>query len=315
MRVAVVGTGGVGGYFGGRLAQAGHEVHFIARGPHLDAIRRDGLRVDSINGDFVVKPALATNDPAEVGPVDAVIVAVKTWQLDEAARAARPLVGPDTVVLPLLNGVEASDRLGSALGAEHVLGGLCRLSAEIAGPGHVRHTAVDPSMSLGERDNGRSRRIEALTAALVGAGVKATIAADIDVALWEKFMFIATWSGIGAVTRVPLGEWRAVPGLRSMAEAALQEVVAVARARGVRFSEDRISGTMAAYDAAPPHTTASMQRDIQAGRPSELEAQNGAVVRLGTNAGVPTPTHAFLYHSLIPQEAAARMAPKQAGGR
>jgi len=306
MRVAIVGTGGVGGYFGGRLAQAGHEVHFIARGAHLEAIRGSGLRVDSINGDFVVKPALATNDPEEVGPVDAVIVAVKNWQLDDAARSARPLVGPETVVLPLLNGVEASDRLGAALGAEHVLGGLCRLSAEIAGPGHVRHTAVDPSMTIGERDNRRTGRIEALTAALVGAGVKAAIAEDIDVALWEKFMFIATWSGIGALSRAPLGEWRSVPEWRSMAEAGLREVVAVGRARGVRMGDDRVAGTLAAYDAAPPHTMASMQRDILAGRPSELEAQNGAVVRLGRAAGVPTPTHAFLYVSLLPLETAAR---------
>jgi 2-dehydropantoate 2-reductase len=285
-------------------------VHFIARGAHLDAIRRNGLRVDSINGDFVVKPALATSDPADVGPAEVVIVAVKTWQLDDAARSAHPLVGRETVVLPLLNGVEASDRLGDALGADHVLGGLCRLSAEIAGPGHVRHTAVDPSMTIGERDNRRSKRAEALAAAFVGAGVKATIAEDIDVALWEKFMFIATWSGIGAVSRVPLGEWRAVPGLRSMAEAGLREVVAVGRARGVRLGDDRVTGTLAAYDAAPPHTMASMQRDILAGRPSELEAQNGAVVRLGAAAGVPTPTHAFLYHSLLPQETAARAAKK-----
>jgi 2-dehydropantoate 2-reductase len=192
MRFAVVGAGGVGGYFGGRLYQDGHEVIFVARGPHLDAIRRHGLRVESIAGDFVVDPALATDDPGEIGPVQAVIIAVKAWQLDDAAQAARPLVGPDAVVLPLLNGVEASERLAEVLGADHVLGGLCRLSAEITAPGIVRHTAIEPTLLLGELDNRRTPRARALVEALSRAGVRAAIADDIDAALWEKFMLIAT---------------------------------------------------------------------------------------------------------------------------
>jgi 2-dehydropantoate 2-reductase len=306
MRFAVVGAGGVGGYFGGRLAQDGNEVSFVARGAHLDALRRHGLRVESIAGDFVVEPALATADPAEVGPVEAVIIAVKAWQLDDAAQAARPLVGPDTVVLPLLNGVEASERLAEVLGAGHVLGGLCRLSAEIAAPGIIRHTAIEPTLLLGEADNRRTPRVQALVAALSRAGVRAQVADDIDAALWEKFMLIATWSGIGSVTRAPVGVWRAVPGLRSMAEACLREVLAVARAGNVRLGPDRVAATMAAFDAVPPQGMASMQRDILAGRPSELEAQNGAVVRLGAAARVSTPTHAFIYHCLLPLERAAR---------
>ncbi len=306
MRIAVVGTGGVGGYFGGRLAEAGHEVHFIARGAHLAAIRQSGLHVESIAGDFVIHPALATDDPGSVGPVDVVIVAVKTWQLAEAATSARAVVGPHTMVLPLLNGVEASAQLSKTLGSEHVLDGLCRLQVEIAGPGRIRHTGVEPSIVLGERDNRRTARVEDLVAALTGAGVRAQIADDIDAAMWEKFMLISTWSGIGAVTRVPVGEWRASPGARSMAEACLREVFQVARARDVHLGEDRIAATLATYDAVPPLGLASMQRDILNGRPSELEAQNGAVVRLGAEVGVPTPTHAFIYHSLLPQESAAR---------
>jgi 2-dehydropantoate 2-reductase len=306
MRIAVVGTGGVGGYFGGRLAQAGHEVHFIARGAHLDAIRKDGLRVESINGDFVVRPAHATDDPSTVGSVDAVIVAVKTWQLPDAAKAARPLVGPKTVVLPLLNGVEASTQLGQILGAEHVIGGLCRLGVEIAAPGRIRHTAFDPMIVLGELDNRRSTRVEELAAALTLADIHGQIAPDIHVALWEKFMLIAPWSGIGAVTRAPIGAWREVPGVRSMAEACLREMLQVGRAHGARLGDDRVAATLGVFDAAPPNTMASMQRDIMNGRPSELEAQNGAVVRLGAEAGVPTPTHAFIYQCLLPQENAAR---------
>ena len=306
MRFAVVGTGGVGGYFGGQLARAGHEVHFIARGPHLAAIREHGLSVDSIGGDFVVNPADATDDPTEVGHVDTVIVGVKTWQLAEAAKQARSLVGPETVVLPLLNGVDASNELISVLGPDHVLGGVCRIGAEIAEPGRIHHTAMEPSIILGELDNRRSTRAAAVLAALSDAGVQAEIASDIYAAIWEKFMLIATWSGIGAVTRAPVGAWRESPGLRSMAEACLREILTLAHARGVPLPNDRVATTLKAIDGIPATSTASMQRDIMAGRRSELEAQNGAVVRLGEAADVATPTHSFIYHCLLPQDDAAR---------
>ena len=306
MRFAVVGAGGVGGYFGGQLARAGHEVHFIARGPHLAAIRKHGLRVDSIGGDFVVHPADATDDPAAVGPVDAMIVGVKTWQLAEAASRARSLVGPQTVVLPLLNGISASDELIDVLGPGHVLGGVCRIGAEIAEPGRIHHSAMEPSIILGELDNRRSARAEALLGALADAGVRAEIASDIYAAIWEKFMLIATWSGVGAVTRAPVGAWRASPGSRSMAEACLREILTLAHARGIPMPNDRVATTLKVIDSVPSASTASMQRDIMAGCPSELEAQNGAVVRLGAAADVATPTHVFIYHSLLPQEDAAR---------
>ena len=306
MRIAVMGTGGVGGYFGARLAQAGHEVHFIARGAHLAAIRNEGLRILSIKGDFTVDRAHATDDPATVGPTEAVIVGVKTWQLPEAARAMRPLVGPDTLVLPLLNGVDASSELSDVVGSRHVLGGLCRISAEVAAPGVIRHSAVEPSIILGEMYNRRTERAQRLAGTLTEAGVRTEIATDIDAAIWEKFMLIASWSGIGAVTRAPIGVWRSMPALRSMAEQCLREIHAVARARGVRLESDRVAGTLAAFDSVPAKSVASMQRDVLSGRPSELEAQNGAVVRLGAEADVATPTHAFIYHSLLPQELAAR---------
>jgi 2-dehydropantoate 2-reductase len=306
MRIAVVGAGGVGGYFGGRLAQAGHEVHFIARGAHLAAIRERGLRVESIKGDFAVHPALATDQTASVGTVDTVIVSVKTWQLGTAAKAAQALVGPETVVLPLLNGVDASNELADALGPGHVLGGVCRITAEIAAPGLIRHSAVEPSIVLGERDNEVTARVQDLVAALTRAGIRTDIAPDIDAAIWEKFMLIVTWSGIGAVTRAPIGVWRALPGLRSMAESGLREVVEVARERHVSLADDRVTATLEAFDGVHPDSMASMQRDILNGRPSELEAQNGAVVRLGRATGVATPTHSFIYHSLVPQENAAR---------
>lgn len=336
MRIAVMGTGGVGGYFGGRLAAAGHDVTFIARGPHLEAIRADGLMVESVNGDFVVFPAQATDDLSTVGPVELVIFAVKSWQLDEAAEQVRPLFAngfsggngavaassaskagsaagsgdpgdpTHTLALPLLNGVENSDRLVERFGEDRVLGGLCRILSFIDAPGRIRHVGLDPSVVLGELDNRRTDRVERIHRAFVDAGVTAEIADDIHVAIWRKFLLISTWSGIGAVTRVPIGRWRAEEGTRAMAEEGLREVVAVARARGIDLPQDHVETAMGAFDAAPAEGTASMQRDVMAGRPSELEAQNGAVMRLGAEAGVPTPVHAFIYHSLRPQETLAR---------
>jgi 2-dehydropantoate 2-reductase len=306
MRIAVVGAGGVGGYFGGRLAQSGQDVTFIARGAHLDALRAHGLRVDSTAGDFVVSSVQVTADASSVGPVDAVIVAVKSWQLPAAAATLAALIAPDTVVLPLLNGVEATDVLAAAVGTDHVLGGLCRILASIEGPGHIRHGGMEPSVVLGELDGGQSERVRRLHEAFLEAGVRATIADDVQAALWEKFMLIATWSGIGAVTRAPVGVWRSLPGTRAMADAALREVQALAQARGIAVADSAVDRTMAFLDGVPAGGIASMQRDIMEGRPSELDAQSGAVVRLAADADVAAPTHAFLYHALLPQERAAR---------
>lgn len=306
MKIAVMGTGGVGGYFGGRLARAGHDVTFIARGAHLDALRAHGLRVDSTAGDFVVSPVHATSDPGEVGTVDAVIVAVKSWQLPGAAQALRPMIADETVVLPLLNGVEAADVLSQAVGPGRTLGGLCRILAAIEGPGHIRHAGMEPSVVLGELDGAPSERARRLHAAFAEAGVRTTLADDVQVAIWEKFMLIATWSGIGAVTRAPVGVWRALPGTRALAEAALREVQMLAQARGVNVATAAVARTLEFIDGVPQGGIASMQRDIMQGRPSELEAQSGAIVRLASEAGVSVPTHAFLYHTLVPQERAAR---------
>ena len=306
MRIAVFGTGGVGGYFGGRLAQAGEEVIFIARGEHLKALRARGLRVDSLKGDFVVHPTQATDDPAQVGAVDAVLVGVKAWQVAEAAQAMRPLVGPDTFVVPLENGVEAPSQLAAILGAEHVLGGLCSIISLMAGPGHIRHVGAEPYIAFGELNNRSSARAERLRQAFARAGVHVEIPPDIQVAMWEKFLFIASWGGVGAVTRVPVGVVRSVPETRRMMEQVMREILHVGQARKVAFTEEAMRKGMAFVDNLQPGSTASMQRDIMEGRPSELEAQNGAVVRLGQEAGVPTPVHAFIYHSLLPSELRAR---------
>ncbi len=306
MRIVVFGAGGVGGYFGGRLAQAGEDVTFIARGEHLRAIQTGGLRVDSIKGDFVVSPAQATDDPRQVGTVDVVLVTVKAWQVPEVAEAMRPMIGPDTFVVPLENGVEAPQQLAAVLGAEHVLGGLCQISAMIVAPGHIRHVGIEPYVAFGELDGRPSQRAERLRQAFERAGVKAEIPPDIQVAMWEKFLFIATISGLGAVTRAPAHIFRSLPQTRQLLEQALQEIVAVAQARGINLGQEAVQRRLAFIDSLPEGVTASMQRDIMDGRPSELEAQNGAVVRMGQQLGVPTPVHAFIYASLLPQELRAR---------
>jgi len=307
MRIVIFGTGGVGGYFGGRLAQAGEDVVFIARGQHLQALRESGLRVESVLGDFTVRPAQASDDPVAVGQVDAILLAVKAWQVPEAAEAMRPMVGPETFVVPLQNGVEAPAQLAAALGEAHVLGGLCRIISAIAGPGHIRHTGIEPYLAFGELDNRRRRRVERLHAAFARAqGLAVEIPADVQVAMWRKFLLIAPWSGVGAVTRAPIGVFRSLAQTRPMLEQAMAEVAAVARARDIALPDGLVEQTMAFIDGLPAEGTASMQRDIMEGRPSELEAQNGAVVRLGRKAGVPTPVNTFIYHSLLPLELRAR---------
>jgi 2-dehydropantoate 2-reductase len=306
MRIAVFGVGGVGGYFGGRLAQTGEDVVFIARGAHLQALQTHGLRVESVLGDFVVQPVQATDDPTHVGVVDAVLVGVKAWQVSEVAEAMRPLVGPTTCVVPLQNGVEAPGQLAAVLGASQVVGGLCGLASFVVAPGHIRHAAAEPFVKFGELDNRPSARLDHLRHTFVRAGVTTEIPSDIQRELWMKFLFITPCSGLGALTRSPIGIWRSVPETRQMSEQAMHEVLAVGHARGIALPADALRTILAQVDSVSPEVTVSMQRDVMAGRPSELDAQIGAVVRLGQEVRVATPLHAFIYGSLLPLELRAR---------
>lgn len=307
MRIAIFGSGGVGGYFGGRLAQAGEDVVFIARGAHLAALRERGLRVASIAGDFDLPRVTATDDPSAVGPVDAVLLAVKAWQLPQAAQAMRPMIGPGTFVVPLENGVEAPDQLSDALGASHVLGGLCRILAFLTGPGELRHTAIDPYLGFGELDGRLSPRTESLRHAFRRAtGVTTEILTDIRAAMWSKFLFIAPVSGLGAITRVPIGVFRSMPETRRLLIEAFGEITRLAAALGVSLPPEAIQRTLAFTDGIPAEGTSSMQRDLMEGRPSELDAQVGAVVRLAERAGLDVPVHRFMLASLLPQERQSR---------
>ena len=307
MRIAIFGTGGVGGYFGGRLAEAGEDVIFIARGDHMEAMRRHGLRVESVAGSFHVATARVTDDPREVGQVDVILVCVKTWQLTDAARALQPMLKAATTVVPLQNGIEAPDQLAAALGRERVLGGLCGIIAYRAAPGYIRHVGVNPFVSFGELDNSVSERVERLRQSFERTrGTSVTVPLDIEAAMWKKFLFITAISGMGAVTRAPMGVLRRQPGTRHLLERVMEEIHAVARSRRVTLPSDIITSTMNSIDALPADATASMQRDVMAGRPSELEAQNGAVVRFGAQAGIATPVNAFIYHCLLDLERRAR---------
>lgn len=306
MKIAVVGVGGVGGYFGGKLAKAGVDTVFIARGATLDALRSRGLRVDSIAGDFVVERVNATDDPSSIGHVDAVIFATKAWQIPAAAEKAKPLIGKETVAVPLENGMEAPDQLAHAFGREHVLGGLCGIVSYIVAPGHIKHAAIDPFVMFGELDNSRTARVDQLQQTFERAGIKADIAPDIHRSMWSKFLFIAPMSAIGALTRVPIGSWRSIPETREIAIRAMREMIAIANARGIDLGDDAIERTLERYERMAPDSTSSLQRDIIEGKPSELEAQAGAIVRMARESQVATPVCETLYALLLPQERRAR---------
>lgn len=307
MKLAIFGVGGVGGYFGGRLAQAGIDVTFVARGNHLRTIQENGLRIDSTHGDFVLTSVQATDRPADVDVMDTIILTVKAWQLPEAADAIAPMVGAETVIVPLQNGVDAPRQLAEVFGEDRVLGGFCRIVSYIVKPGHIQQAAGAPYIAFGELDNHRSQRVEQLRQTFDQAeGLTVEVPADILAAMWWKFLSISSWSGIGALTRTPVGMWRTIPETRQMWQDALQEVFNVATGHGITLQDNAIDRAIAYVDTLSPDATASMQRDIMAGRPSELASLSGAVVRLGQEAGVETPIHRLIYHSLLPTEHQAR---------
>jgi len=306
-RIAIYGAGGIGGYFAAVLARAGYWVGLIARGRQLDAIRQNGLQVESPKGDFRVRLEQVTNRPEEIGPVDAVILAVKAWQVPEAAAAMRPLLSSATKVLPLQNGVEATEQLEQAITREHTLMGLCRIISSVAAPGRIRHGGLEPMVMLGEPDGSDlSTNARALAEALQAAGVMVETPPDMRVALWEKLLFIAAVSGVGAAARASIGEIRQCDPTRELLRKVMEEVHDVAAERGVRLAPDVVQRTMAFVETIPANGTASMQRDIAEGKPSELEAIIGVVVRYGDQAGIATPAMDYIYASLLPQERRVR---------
>jgi 2-dehydropantoate 2-reductase len=298
MKIAVLGAGGVGGYFGAKLAASGEEVHFIARGAHLDAIKSNGLQIHSANGDVLVKPALATNDPASVGPVDLVVIAVKLWSTEEAIRDAKPMIGPATSVVSFQNGVGAVDAIAQAYGDEHTLGGVANIAALIERPGTIRHNGTMALLTLGELDGRLSPRVEKFVQACEKASIQARATDSIVKAIWEKYVALVSLSAVTALTRLPIGPLREDPDTRRLMCQLMSEVVAVARAKSIHLdpdTEDRLAQHM---DRLPREMVASMLGDLERGNRLELPWLSGGVVRMGEVLGVPTPANAFVFAAL-----------------
>ena len=300
MRIAVVGTGGVGGGFGAALAKAGADVTFIARGAHLAAMQSQGLRVRSDRGDIHLVPTQATEHPADIGEVDIVLFCVKLWDVENAGQHIKPLIGPDTAVVPLQNGVDAAERLIPILGANAVMGGVAQISASIIGPGLINQVGTFMRMIFGELDGRRSKRGEDFLALCLRAGFEATLSEQILTDLWMKFILLASNASMMAATRQPIGKLRDDPDLRPIFVAAYQEVVDVGRARGVALPADAVDRILDLTGHMPPAMKASMALDLDRGNRLELPWLGGKVVELGRQLGVPTPTHSMMVAMLKP---------------
>jgi 2-dehydropantoate 2-reductase len=300
MKIAVMGAGAIGGYFGGRLAKAGFDVSFIARGAHLDVIRKNGLKVLSPLGDFTIHPATVTDDPAEVGPVDVILFMVKNYDTLRAAEQIRPLVGPDTAIIPFQNGVEARAMLSNVLGARHVLGGVAFIPASIQEPGVIKHNAELAKLVFGEFDKQITPRALSFLDALEKAGVTGEIPADISMVLWSKLMFLTSMSAINCITRQPVGLVQSDGETIALYMDAMREVAAVAVAHGVSLGEEAIANNMALAKSFPPNNKTSMFQDLEAGRRLEIDYLSGAVVRLGREKGIETPIHRTAWVAIKP---------------
>jgi len=291
MKIAMMGSGGVGGLIGARLAHAGCDVSFIARGAHLAAMREHGLRLESQVGNVHLPKAKTTDDPRTVGQVDIVIFSVKLWDTEAAARAILPLMGPETGVISLQNGVVKDDILRPIVGEKALMGGVAYMGTAISRPGVIEHTGTVQRVVFGEYDGRRSKRAQALLEWCRKAGLDAAISDDIRRTLWEKFAFLVGMAAVTATIRLPIGPIRSHPLTRQFYLDAMREAAAVGRAHGVRLPEDFGEERMAFVDTLPPTMTASLQLDLERGNPLEVEWLSGAVVELGAAVGVPTPIH------------------------
>jgi 2-dehydropantoate 2-reductase len=300
MRIAVVGAGGVGGGFGAALAKAGADVTFIARGAHLAAMKSEGLKVQGARGDTHLVPTRATDDPADIGKVDIVLFCVKLWDIESAGQHIKPLIGSDTAVIPLQNGVDAADRLIPILGPGAVMGGVAQISASITGPGLIQQVGTFMRMIFGELDGRRSKRGEDFLSLCLRAGFDATLSEQILTDLWMKFILLASNASMMAATRQPIGKLRDDPDLRPIFVAAYREVVDVGRARGVALPADAVDRILDLTSHMPPAMKASMALDLDRGNRLELPWLGGKVVELGRQLGVPTPTHSMMAAMLKP---------------
>lgn len=305
MKITIIGTGGVGGYFGGRLALAGNDVTFVARGEHLSAIQQNGLRVKSTLGEFNIKPAKASAGLESVAQSDLVMVCTKAWQVKEIGKQLAPLIGPETMVMPMQNGIRAADELAESIPAKNIVGGLCRIFSLIESPGVISHRGIEPTIIFGETDNRQSERAAWLKYTFHMAGIAHIWSENIQADLWKKFLMICS-SALLAVTHTNYGELRTMPETRQMLEALYDEIYRVGIAAGIMLPDNIVEKTMKAVDQFPPESTSSLTRDVWEGKPSEIEYQNGTVVKLAEKLGISTPVNRFVYHAVLPRERKAR---------
>jgi 2-dehydropantoate 2-reductase len=295
MRIAAMAAGAVGGYFGGRMAAAGHDVAFIARRAHLEAIRKNGLTIESVHGDLHLTNVTATDDPKDVGPVDIVLFAVKLWDTEKAAELARPLVGPDTRVITLQNGVDSFERVSPILGAEQTVAGTAYIASVIKAPGVVSHTSKFAMMRCGRIDGRPDAKLQAFGEAAKAANVDVQVTENMNTERWQKFIFLSAMAGINCMTRLEIGKVLADPDTRAFYRKLMEECHAVGKAKGVALAGDYVEDRMKFSDNAPPGMKASMLHDLEAGNRLELDWLTGKVVSLGRELGVPTPASEAVY--------------------
>jgi 2-dehydropantoate 2-reductase len=308
VRTAVVGIGGVGGYYGGLLAHEGHEIIFIARGENLRTIRKHGLDVKSSFGDFRVKPALITDRAAEVGPVELILFCTKTYDTEAAAKQVTPMISSETTILSLQNGVEAAERIGAIAGRKHMLAGATWISSKLEAPGVVRQMSDFRRVAIGEPTGRSTARVQAVHDVFRAAGVDIEVSENIQGVLWTKFIFLAAASALGSLTRMPVGAYRHIPETRGMIKRLMREAEAIAHALRIELDPSVVDGALAFLDEAAPQLKASMQVDVEAGRRTELDSIIGVLSRKGRELGVPTPVADLIYAALRPLDLQARSA-------
>lgn len=305
MKIAIIGTGGVGGYFGAKLAKAGLDVTFLARGEHLKAIQNKGLKVKSILGDFEVKNLKATDKITDIEHPDLVIVGVKAWQIKDIRDDINKIIHANSLILPLQNGILAAEELSEKIDKKNILGGLCRIISKIESPGVINHFGVAPTIVFGEIDGSGTERLAKIEKMFEKAGIEAKISDDINAELWRKFISICV-SGLLAVTKTTYGELRELKETRQMMINLFAEIYLLSQIMDVKIESNFIEKTASAIDALPYDSTSSLTRDVWEGKPSEIDYQNGTVVQLGKKHGVDTPINNFIYNCILPGELKAR---------
>lgn len=306
MKIVVMGAGGTGGYYGGLLSRQGHDVTFVARGDHLAAIQRNGLQVKSIFGDFKISPARATDRPAETEIPDLILFCTKTYNTDEAVQLMKPIVGKQTTVLSVQNGIDAHERIGRAIGIEHMIAGATWISSAVEAPGVINQVSDFRRVVVGELNGETTSRILAVHEAFKDTGITSELSDHILKVLWTKFVFISAASGFGSLTRLPMAEYRDIRETRALIVELMRETEALARSQGVHLDADVIEKSLAFIDNAGPTIKASMQLDVESGHPTEIESMLGVIGRKGREHGIPTPVADAIYAMLLPVDVHAR---------